>query len=91
MWLMGWGEFAVSSSGVFRAICSGGYITIRVIKKCSKWDKLRKLARKVGRIALTVRDLHDATMEKTYAPGGTGFKRARDNFQTMSQRNGRRT
>ena len=86
MWLMGWGNLAVSGAGVFQVMCSGGSIEIRVIKTCSKWDKLRKLAPKVGRIALTVTHLHDATMEKTYAPGGAGFERARKSFHRTSKR-----
>lgn len=93
------GDYGIGAGLLGKVLCQheiGGYIGFDVAERSlsaartmlsesapSKWNKLRKLAPKVGRIALTVRDLHNSTMEKTYAPEGTGFKRARDNFQTL--------
>ena len=53
---------------------------VRVIKKCSKWNKIRKISPKVGKLAIAFKELWALSQERHYAPGGQGYQQAAERF-----------
>ena len=58
-----------------------GKRNVRIIKKCTKWDRIRKVAPKVGKLAIIFQDLWALSQEKHYAPGGKGYRKIQQQFQ----------
>ena len=63
-----------------------GKRTVRVIKKCSKWIKLRKVAPKVGKLAFAFKDVWAVSQERHYTPGGKGYQETAERFTKAQKR-----
>ena len=60
--------------------------TVRVIKKCSRWNKIRNISPKVGKLAIAFKELWAKSQERHYAPGGQGYKEAAERFSKRQRR-----
>ena len=68
-WAEDWGHTAIAQ------------LLVRVITARRRWARLRRVAPLAGRIGCALRAWYADYLRRSYAPGGVGFKRAREEFE----------
>ena len=78
-------DFDASGNADTFQVSIPGKRTVRVIKKCSRWNKIRNISPKVGKLAIAFKELWAKSQERHYAPGGQGYKVAAERFSKRRQ------